>query len=191
MDKEECLSKINQVKSMFPKDWTLPNVYLLHGDMTDEEMNKLYNHPKVKSFVTFTHGEGFGRPLLEATMTGLPIIAPAWSGQLDFLKPDKSLLVPGEVSEVPKSAHWENIIIPESKWFYIDKNISYKAFTLMFEENEKYQEKAKEHQLENSKLFTLNKMTDKLGEIMEKYVNNLPSQVELKLPKLKKVEEVV
>jgi len=191
LDKEECLSKINQVKSMFPKDWTLPNVYLLHGDMTDEEMNKLYNHPKVKSFVTFTHGEGFGRPLLEATMTGLPIIAPAWSGQLDFLKPDKSLLVPGEVSEVPKSAHWENIIIPESKWFYIDKNISYKAFTLMFEENEKYQEKAKEHQLENSKLFTLNKMTDKLGEIMEKHVNNLPSQVELKLPKLKKVEEVV
>ena len=43
----------------------LPNVYLLHGDLTDEEMNQLYNHPKVKAHLTFTHGEGFGRPLLE------------------------------------------------------------------------------------------------------------------------------
>ena len=68
MDKEECLRKINEIKSKFPSDWNLPNVYLLHGSLSTEEMNKLYNHPKVKSFISLTHGEGFGRPMLEASM---------------------------------------------------------------------------------------------------------------------------
>ena len=58
---EECLNKINNIKSMFPKDWNLPNVYLLHGSLSSEEMNKLYNHPKIKSFISLTHGEGFGK----------------------------------------------------------------------------------------------------------------------------------
>ncbi len=29
----------------------------------------MYNHPKVKAHVSFTHGEGFGRPLLEASIS--------------------------------------------------------------------------------------------------------------------------
>ena len=66
-------------------------------------MNKLYNHPKVKCFVSLTHGEGFGRPLLEATMTGLPVIASGWSGQLDFLSNTDSMLLGGELVQVPKS----------------------------------------------------------------------------------------
>ena len=55
LDREECLRKINEIKSMFPKDWNLPNVYLLHGSLSTEEMNKLYNHPKVKCFVSLAH----------------------------------------------------------------------------------------------------------------------------------------
>ena len=78
-------SRINSIKSEFPEDWELPNVYLLHGDLLAEEMNYLYNHPKVKCFISLTHGEGYGRPLQEATMTGLPVIASNWSGHLDFL----------------------------------------------------------------------------------------------------------
>ena len=54
-------------------------------NLSDSEMNLLYNHPKIKCMVSLTHGEGFGRPLQEATMTGLPVLASAWSGQLDFL----------------------------------------------------------------------------------------------------------
>ena len=53
--------------------------------MTDEEMNQLNNDPKVKAFVSFTKGEGFGRPLLEAAITGKPVITTNWSGHLDFL----------------------------------------------------------------------------------------------------------
>jgi len=107
MDREECLRKIKEIKSNFPSDWKLPNVYLLHGSLSSEEMNKLYNHPKVKTFVSLTHGEGFGRPMLEATMVGLPVICSGWSGQLDFLSQSDSLLLGGELKPVPKSQHWK------------------------------------------------------------------------------------
>ena len=58
-------------------------VYLLHGDMTDKEMHALYVHPKIKSFLLLTHGEGYGLPTFEAVYTGLPTVTTGWSGQLD------------------------------------------------------------------------------------------------------------
>ena len=112
-DTHEVIRRHRQIKDKFPKDWDLPNVYLLHGSLSTEEMNKLYNHPKVKAFVSFTHGEVFGRPLLEASMVGLPVIASAWSGQTDFLSQTDSMLIGGELVNVPKSQHWKHIVIPE------------------------------------------------------------------------------
>ena len=93
-----------------------PPIYLLFGELTDEEMNTLYNHNKVKAMVNITRGEGFGRPLLEFTMTGKPIIASNWSGHKDFLPISKSLLVGGKLTSVDDSAV-DSFIIKESKWF--------------------------------------------------------------------------
>ena len=120
IDREQCLGKINEIKSKFPSDWNLPNVYLLHGSLSEEEMNKLYNHPKIKASVSLTHGEGFGRPLLESTMVGLPVIASAWSGHLDFLSQEDSLLLGGELKQVPNAMVWKDIIVPESQWFNVN-----------------------------------------------------------------------
>ena len=58
IDREDILKKIRNKKTVKCKK-TLPSVYLLHGDFTDDEMNELYNHPKVKAHVNITHGEGF------------------------------------------------------------------------------------------------------------------------------------
>ena len=57
----------------------------LRLELISEELNELYNHPKVKAMVSTTKGEGFGRPLLEFSLTGKPIMASGWSGHLDFL----------------------------------------------------------------------------------------------------------
>jgi len=187
IDKEECLQKIKNIKSQFPSDWKLPNVYLLHGDLSDTEMNYLYNHPKVKVMVSFTHGEGFGRPLLEASMVGLPIIASGWSGHTDFLDGEKSLLLPGELKKVPESAVWENIIIPESQWFYGDESRLYKAFNFVYDGYEVHKIKAHELMDINRDKFTLKNMTNKLDDIVEKYIKGQPQQVSLNLPKLKKI----
>ena len=186
LDREECLEKIKSVKSMFPKDWNLPNVYLLHGSLSTEEMNKLYNHPKVKAFVSLTHGEGFGRPLLEASMVGLPVITSGWSGQMDFLSSTDSLLLGGELVQVPQSQHWENIIIPESQWFNVNETQAYKAMNYCFENYDEVKEKALNLMKINRDKFTLDKMIEKLDEIVTPYIDKVPSQVGIKLPKLKK-----
>ena len=189
MDKEDCLNKIKNIKSMFPKDWKLPNVYLLHGSMSPKEMNKLYNHPKVKTFISFTHGEGYGRPLQEATMVGLPVIASGWSGQMDFLSPSDCLLLGGELKQVPKSQHWKDIIIPESQWFNVNETQAYKAMNYCFENYDDVKKKALNLMKINREKFTLDKMTEKLDKIVSPRVEEIPSQVQLKLPKLKKSKD--
>ena len=187
LDREDCLRKINDIKSMFPKDWNLPNVYLLHGSLSSEEMNKLYNHPKVKAFVSLTHGEGFGRPLLESTMVGLPVITSAWSGQMDFLSQTDSLLLGGELIDVPKSQHWKDIIIEGSKWFNVNETQAYKSMNYCFENYDDVKQKALNLMKINRDKFTLDKMSKKLDEIIKPFIDKVPTQVGLNLPKLKKV----
>ena len=190
LDREECLRKINEIKSKFPNDWNLPNVYLLHGSLSPEEMNKLYNHPKVKAFVSLTHGEGYGRPLQEATMVGLPVIASGWSGQMDFLSQEDSMLLGGELKKIPNSQVWEDIIIPESQWFNVNETQAYKSLNYCFKNYNKVKEKSLNLMKVNRDKFTLNKMSEKLDEIMNKvHIPDSPQQVGLQLPKLKKVDD--
>ena len=66
-------------------------------------MNALYNHPKVKITFSFTRGEGFGRPLLEATISGKPMVVSAWSGQVDFLNKDMVTTIGGKLTQVHPS----------------------------------------------------------------------------------------
>ena len=88
-------NQINELRDLHPNNSKLPNIYLIHGDLSDQEMNLLYNHSKVKAMITFTKGEGFGRPLLEFGTTGKPIITPYYSGQVDFLQKDSIIEIPG------------------------------------------------------------------------------------------------
>ena len=187
MDREDCLHKIKSIKSRFPSDWKLPNVYLLHGSLSMEQMNKLYNHPKVKTLVSMTHGEGFGRPLLEATMTGLPVIASNWSGHVDFLSEKDSILLGGELKQVPKSVVWKDIIVEQSQWFVANENQTYKALNYTFEEYKTCKEKAINLMKQNRDKFTLKNMSKKLNDIIDSHLKDLPQQVGLNLPKLKKV----
>tara|TARA_Y100000593_G_C4277636_1_gene320976 strand:- start:146 stop:1525 length:1380 start_codon:yes stop_codon:yes gene_type:complete len=187
IDKEDILRKIRSVKKMFPVDWKLPPVYLLHGDLSNEEMNKLYNHPKVKAFVSLTHGEGFGRPLLEASMVGLPIITTNWSGHLDFLSDKYSILINGQLGKVPKSMVWKDIIVEESKWLNVNELEAGKAFTHAFNNHSEIKSNAKKLMNENRNKFTLNKMTEKFEEILEPITSS--EVVNLKLPKLTKVKK--
>ena len=187
MDREDCLSKINQIKSMFPSDWDLPNVYLLHGSLSDKEMNKLYNHKKIKAMVSLTHGEGFGRPLLEATMVGLPVITSAWSGHCDFLSQDDSLLLGGNLVKVPESQIWKDIIVKDSQWFNVNETQAYKALNYTFKNIDEVKSRANNLMKVNRERFTLNKMVEKLDKIVTEKTSNMSTQVGIKLPKLKKI----
>ncbi len=98
-------------------------VYLLHGDMTDKEMHALYVHPKIKSFLLLTHGEGYGLPTFEAVYTGLPTVTTGWSGQLDYLVDldtgeDMFYNVSFDIQPIQDEAVWEGVLIKESMWAF-------------------------------------------------------------------------
>ena len=108
---------------------------------------------------------------------------------MDFLSKEYSLLIGGELKKVPKSQHWKDIIIPESQWFVVNETQVYKALNYCFENKNEIKLKGEKLMNENVEKFTLNSMSKKLDEILEKHSGKLPQQVSLKLPNLKKVGE--
>ena len=185
IDRREMIKKINMVKSSVKAD-VLPNIYLLHGDLTDEEMNEMYNHPKVKAHLTFTHGEGFGRPLLEASLSGKPIIAPISTGQADFLDKQYSVELPHQMTKVSPNAFPKDYTTPESMWSTVNYGIAARVMLDVFKNYSKYKMKAKKQMIVNRETFSHEAMKDKLIEITDKVLEGIPKQVQLKLPKLTK-----
>jgi glycosyltransferase involved in cell wall biosynthesis len=186
-DKIALLEKINAIKTTIDSK-NLPNVYIAYGDFTETEINDLYNHPKVKAHVSFTKGEGFGRPLIEAALTGKPIITTNWSGHLDFLKPDSSVLINGTMTKVHPSAAWKGVLNLESEWFTIDYGQASAFMKDMHKDYKKYLEKSRKtyHHIKTN--FSFEAMTEKIGTILDSRLPDFPKQVQLKLPQLKKIE---
>jgi glycosyltransferase involved in cell wall biosynthesis len=185
VDRSILVDKINKIYESTPGN-NLPNVYVLHGDLSDSEMNSLYNHPKVKAHITFTKGEGYGRPLAEAALSQKVVIAPNYSGHLDFLK--KSVLLPGELRQIHQSAVWKDVLIPESQWFTVDYGYAMSLMKNIFENYKNYERDAKAQGTLIRKEFNFDKMHEKLTSILSERVPEFPKQVQLKLPQLKKIE---
>lgn len=182
MDRDEMLKKIDEVKNMVKGD--LPNIYLLHGEIDDKDINNLYNHPKVKAMFNLTKGEGFGRPLLEFSLSKKPIIVSAWSGHVDFLDQDFYCAIGGELRNVHPSAQVQNMILGDSQWFSPD--IGQASFYLknVYEKYSKYEEQAKRQSHVSRTKFSFEEMKNLLGL----YLDKIPKQVGLQLPQLKKIE---
>ena len=185
LDRNEMMKRIKMVKDSMNIE-KLPPVYLLHGDLTDEEMNQMYNHPKVKAHLSFTHGEGFGRPLLEASFSGKPIIAPISTGQADFLDREYTIEIPHVMTKVPGNAFPKDYGNPEAEWATVNYGIAGRLMKDVFENYDKYKLKAKKQMIVNRDAFSHEAMKDKLEGIMDKLLANVPQPVQLKLPTLKK-----
>jgi glycosyltransferase involved in cell wall biosynthesis len=183
MDRNDILSKIQAIRVEVGGD-NLPNIYLLHGEFSDEEMNELYNHPKVKAFVSFTKGEGYGRPLLESSISQKPVIASNWSGHLDYLSPTMSILLPGSVNQIHSSAVVQNMLLPESGWFTVDYKQASSILKDVYNNYKKFVDGAKKQSYRSRTEFNIDKMGELLISILDK---NVQKPLELKLPQLKKI----
>jgi len=185
-DRDSCLVRIAAIKKEVGGD--LPNVYLLHGELNDVEMNALFNHEKVKAHVSFTHGEGYGHPLLLASLSGKPILASNWSGHLDFLNPKYAQLLQGSVKQVDPAAvnQW---IIKESSWFTVAYGLAEDRLkSLFYNPTQSIKDNAEKLRIENMEKFSM-EATDKiLHSYLDRYVPEFAIEKKIVLPKLKKIE---
>ena len=173
----------NLLKSSIPPNIDYKcKVYLLHGDLSESEIHSLYAHPKIKAMVSLTHGEGFGLPLFEAAYSGLPVIAPGWSGQCDFLyAPSKLKSKKGKnkmkahfadvdytLAPIPEQAVWKGVLEKDTMWCYPTAG-SFKIRMRQVRKNyDKWLEKAKYLQEWVCEEFEYNKMHQTLLQSIEK-----------------------
>ena len=186
MDRETVLDKIDAIRQTVKGD--LPSIYLLHGDMSDAEVNELYNHIKVKAMVTLTKGEGFGRPLLEFSLVNKPIIASGWSGQVDFLDSEFTKLIGGTLTPVHPSAAIDKMLLRESSWFTPDPIEVGRALKEVYDDYDKWKNTAKRQGHKSRTQFSYDNMRETLDNILTQFIPEFPKQVQLKLPQLKKIE---
>jgi hypothetical protein len=191
MSRDEILSRIKKIRKTVNSN-DLPNIYLINGEFSDPEMNALYNNPKIKAMISFTKGEGYGRPLLEFSLTGKPVIASGWSGQKDFLNPNFSLLLPGELEKVHPSAS-NDWLIPEAEWFKISSPHVGQSLKDVFSNYNKFKLKAKQQSKYSKSNFSWSKMKELVDSILSHNVPSFPQQLNLNIPQLdltnlKKVE---
>lgn len=182
MNTDVILRKIDVIRKTVKG--TLPNIYLIDGDLSDEDINHLYNHSKVKAMISLTKGEGFGRPLLEFTTTAKPVITTNWSGHTDFLDPEFNILVGGSLNKVHKSAVTKNVILAESQWFTPDDADVNRVFKAVYKNYKKYLTGAKRQAFKTKNEFSFEKMQELLKDILSNNVPNIPKQVTLNLPKI-------
>ncbi|MDC6464852.1 glycosyltransferase [bacterium] len=183
--RNQLLDRIKQIKETV-KSSNLPNIYLLTGEFSDQAMNELYNHSKVKAMVSLTKGEGFGRPLLEFSLTGKPIIASNWSGHTDFLKSNMSIMIGGRLENVHKSAA-NNWLIPESQWFKPNDSEIGKTFKNVYKKYKQYIVQAKQQKNFSKSKFSFEQMKNVIDQELSK-LPDFPSQLTLKMPNLGKTQ---
>lgn len=185
LDKEDILKDIRRIRDKFDPDKVdLPNIYILHGEFTNEELNKINNDTKIKAFVSFTKGEGFGRPLLEQAITGKPVITTNWSGHIDFIRPEYNVLLGGELKPIHESAA-NDWLLKEANWFNVNTEIASKAMKDIYKKYKKYIENSRKQTKFLKENFSQDKMTEALKGYMDQI--KITKTMPLQLPKLKKI----
>ena len=182
-EREDLATRILELTKEFGDK--CPSVHLVWGDLSESELNSLYNDDKVKAMLMFTKGEGYGRPLAEFATTGKPIVVSNWSGYKDFLPEENTVYLDGEIKEVHTSAQ-NKFLLKEAKWFYVDYSKAAAKIYDVYNNYTTYLKKSKGLKTNIQNNFSLSKMSIKLGEILDKYVK-IAKHIELKLPTIKKL----
>ncbi len=68
-----------------------PHVVVLEGDLSESDLKALYQQCNV--LVAPSRAEGFGLPMAEAMLSGIPVVTTNWGGQLDFCNEETAWLV--------------------------------------------------------------------------------------------------
>lgn len=168
IDRSFTTDKLEKLKQAYPDSKC--RVYLIHGNLSTGEMRGLYSHDKVHAMVSTTHGEGFGLPLFEASLEGLPILAPAWSGHVDFLyapvvdkktKKTKSkpmfTKIPFDLSKIQPQAVWPGVLVADSFWCFPKRTGVKSQMREVYKNYDAALSKAKTLKEHNMEVFTIHR----------------------------------
>ena len=187
LDRREIQKRIDALRKTVPAR-KLPNIYLLHGEFTDREMSELYNNPKIKAMVSLTKGEGFGRPLLEFSLTNKPVITTGWSGHIDFLDKEFTALMGGKLTNIHPSAQVKDMLIEGSQWFSVDQGHIGYYLNDVFENYKDWGNKANRQGFKSRNEFSFDVMKDQINNLFKEFIPNLPKKVSLKMPDISKIK---
>lgn len=189
IDREFVHGQISSLLKKYPNRKC--KIYLLHGDLTDQEMHSLYKHKNIHCLASLTHGEGFGLPLFEAAYSGLPVLATDWSGHLDFLytpvenKKGKEKLRPHfakvdyDLQHIPKEAVWDGVLIADSMWAYPQQGSYKMKLREVYKEHGRYKSQAKKLQKWICENFTEEQQYEKFKNNLELYFTSIISDEEI------------
>lgn len=165
-----------------------PPIYLVWGDLAEDEMSSLYHNDKVKAMISFTKGEGYGRPLAEFAVTGKPILASKWSGHLDFLDDRYAILLDGSLKKVHPSAADDKFIIKESSWFTVDYTNAAKHIMDVWKNYPSNLKRSNGFKVHMRNKFSMSQMDSIVANFFDLLnIQAPPQHVPLALPKLQKV----
>jgi len=170
IDEHRITMLINKIKEQIQlkyPDYILPKIHLLHGELSTKELNELYNHDKVKCYVSYSKGEGWNRTPLEFSATKKPIIISNYGGHLDYLNSRGSILLNGKLKHVHSSVVWKDIIEKDMKWFTVDYESAKLKLKDVFNNYKKYLDRTRMQKFDK---FTKDKMKERIKEIMDKYI---------------------
>jgi glycosyltransferase involved in cell wall biosynthesis len=87
------------------------DIIILDSYLSREQLHSLLN--ECQTYISLHRSEGYGLTIAEAMSLGKPVIATGYSGNLDFMKSDNSILVPftlvpvgDEAFPYPKDSRW-------------------------------------------------------------------------------------
>lgn len=169
LDKDKTKDVFSNIIKEIKGDAEYPKVYILHGDLSIDELYSLYSHNKVNCYLTLTKGEGYGLPLLESARCGLPIIATNWSGHLDFLEQD-FLQVDYELASIPSEKVDNNIFIENSKWAKVKKDSIKKQLEFSQTNYEKIDKTAKKLKTKVIENYSKKEVFKKYDKIFKEYL---------------------
>ena len=176
-------------------------VYLLHGSMTNEQIASLYKNKKFKALINLAHGEGFGLSMFEAATYGLPVVAPDWSGQCDYLhgivknkKTGKTKTRPlfarvdYTMAQIQPEVVWDGVLIPDSQWCFPEPGSYKMTLRKVYKDHGRYvgmANKLRKHLIEN---FSEEKQYKLFAEatLGEEIINISPDE----LPKISVITSV-
>lgn len=170
-----------------------PPIFLLFGDLKDEELYYVMNHPKIICHAYFTHGEGFGRFILQSTLTDKPLIVPRIGGHRDFTQGGRRIkFADGDFKTIPNTAHMPEILIPESKWFHMNDDEIYDSLYYVYKNHKDMNDKGK-MKSKNAQDYYLDSVQQKIVDVVDKHhIKEVKLDLKdltknLNIPKLEKI----